>query len=118
MPSLLEESHKRQINPTLRRETAVPNIVRQAPTALTGGRTRLPNKVARQVEGAGHRGLVAAANVQAAAYATHVAMNLVTMLSAEEGQMIEMCPLAEPRLKVLVDSFSLGAAKEIQGMSW
>jgi len=94
------------------------DLVRQTPTTLMGGNTRLPAKVAKQVESAAHRGLIAAAHVQAAAYTTHVAMNYVTMLSSEEGQMIQMCPLAEPRLKVLVDAFSLGAAKQIEGMNW
>lgn len=98
------------------------NIVKRngdvLPAPMLGTSARLPNRVAKQLEGAAHTGLVAAARVQAAAYTTHVAMQSVAMLSADEGHMIEMCPLAEPRLKVLVDAFTLDAAHEIERLGW
>lgn len=80
--------------------------------------SRVPNRVVRQVEGAMHGGLIAAAKVEAEAYTTHVAMQHVAMLSADEAQLARMCPLAYPRLKMLVDQFTLGAVTELQKMVW
>lgn len=98
---------------------------RSEPTALIpriGSRntqpTRLPPRVAREVERANHGGLIGSARVQAGAYVTHVAMQQVAMLSAEEGQLIDIAPLADRRLKVLVDQFTANAAFEIQRMGW
>ncbi|MHB9149808.1 MAG: hypothetical protein ACYC33_06985 [Thermoleophilia bacterium] len=99
----------------------MPNIVPRhsdAPISRMGTSTRLPAKVSRQVEQQAHRGLVTAAKVHSAAYVTHVAMQHVAMLSADEASLIEMCPLAEPRLKPLVDQFTAVAAFEIQQMGW
>jgi hypothetical protein len=50
---------------------------------------------------------------QARALITNDAMENVTALSAFEGQCIEMAPLAEPRLKALVDGYALAAAQAI-----
>lgn len=80
--------------------------------------SRLPGRVVRQVESASHTGLIAAAKVHAAAYTTHVAMQSVAMLSNDEARVIEMCPLAEPRVRALVDQFTAVAAFEIQKLSW
>lgn len=97
------------------------NIVQRnggSPIARMGTQSRLPGRVVRQVEQAAHTGLVSAARVHAAAYATHVAMQNVAMLSADEATLIEMCPIAEPRLKVLVDQYTAVAVREIQDMAW
>jgi hypothetical protein len=88
------------------------------PASMMGTTSRLPKRVSKQLESAAHTGLIAAARVQAAAYTTHVAMQAVAMLSADEGHLIEACPLAEPRLKVLVDAFTLDAAHEIERLGW
>jgi hypothetical protein len=74
----------------------------------------LPARVTKEIERQGHHGVVAAAKVQAAAFVTHQALNLTAMLSAEEGRLIEMCPLAEPRLKAIGDAFAGYAAFEVQ----
>jgi hypothetical protein len=95
------------------------NIIQRTaatPLARMGTQSRLPSKVTRQVEQAAHNGLITAAWIHAEAYATHVGMQHIAMLSADEGNLIEMCPLAEPRLKALVDQFALLAAFEIQQM--
>ena len=97
------------------------NIVRSGgnvPVSMMGTTSRLPSRVSRQLESAAHTGLIAAARVEAAAYTTHVAMQAVAMLSGDEGNMIEACPLAEPRLKVLVDAFALDATREIERLGW
>lgn len=88
----------------------------QLPTLSSS--SRLPGRVVRQVEAASHTGLVAAAKVHAAAYTTHVAMQTVAMLSNDEARIIEMCPLAEPRVRTLVDQFTAVATFEIQKLAW
>jgi hypothetical protein len=86
------------------------------PIARMGTQSRLPSKVIRQIEQAAYNGLTTAAHVQAAAFVTDVSMHYVAALSASEGTLIEMSPLAEPRLKVLVDRFTLVAATDIARM--
>ncbi len=82
------------------------------------GSQRTPRAIVKAVEGAGHRGLVAAAKTQAAGYVTHVAMSQVSMLTAEEGRMIEQCPLGEARFKVIVDTYTGVAVSEIAQMGY
>ncbi|MCL4554357.1 MAG: hypothetical protein M1565_04380 [Actinobacteria bacterium] len=97
------------------------NIVpRQSETSIArmGKASRLPSKVTRQIEQAAYNGLITAALVQSAAYVTDMSMHYVATLSASEATMIEMSPLAESRLKVLVDRFTLVAASEIERMGW
>ena len=79
---------------------------------------RLPAHVVRAVDAASHHGLKAAAKVQAAGFVTHVALTQVAMLTAEEARLIESCPLAEQRNKVLVDTFTGVAAAEIAHLSY
>ncbi len=82
------------------------------------GSPRVPRAIVRAVEDAGHRGLVSAARTQAAGYVTHVALSQVAMLSAEEGRMIQQCPLGEGRYKVIVDTFTGVAAAEIARLGY
>ena len=79
---------------------------------------RVPRSVVKAVEGAANRGLVSAAKVQSAGYVTHVALSQVAMLTAEEGRMIEQCPLGESRFKVIVDTYAGLAAAEIAQMGY
>lgn len=82
------------------------------------GSPRVPRTVVRAVEGAAYRGLVVAAKVQAAGYVTHVALSQVAMLTAEEGRMIEQCPLGEHRFRVIVDTYAGLAAAEIAQLGY
>jgi hypothetical protein len=77
------------------------------------GVRRVPASVRQAVELQQYRGLEASARVKAAAYVAHVGMTLTTQLSAEEGLLIQQCPLAEPRLKPIVDQFALLACVEV-----
>ena len=88
------------------------------PVVSRGFGNRMPAKVTRAVEAQAHTALVNAARIQAGAYVTHHAVQAVTMLSAEEARCIEICPLAEPRLKAIVDSYTGLAAQTIQMMGW
>ena len=89
------------------------------PVVITSTSPDEPNKhVRRAVESARGRGLEAAARVHAAAFVTQTAMWHTASLSAEEGRLVEMCPLAEPRLKALVDHFTGTACAEIAGMAF
>ncbi len=86
--------------------------------------SRRSRAMAREVEEAAHRGVVRAARVQGAAYATHVALTQVGFLSAEEGRLAEMIPAADPihrervaaRLRILVENYTAVAAAEIAGL--
>lgn len=79
---------------------------------------RLPSRVSRSLDDVRNVGLHGSARVQAHAYVAHVALRHVAMLSEEESRLIGMTPLAEPRLKVIVDQFAANAAFELQRMSW
>lgn len=99
----------------------MPEIMRTTPgtSVVSGGfGNRMPAKVTRAVEAQAHIALVNAAKVQAGAYVTHHAIQAVTILSSEEARGIEMCPLAEQRLKAIVDSYAGFAAQVIQTMGW
>ncbi len=85
---------------------------------VRGGSPRIPRTIVKAVESAGHRGLVAAAKTQAAGYVTHVALSQVAMLTAEEGRMIEQCPLGEGRFKVIADTYTGVAVSEIAQMGY
>ncbi|HZS21800.1 MAG TPA: hypothetical protein VFA63_12560 [Pseudonocardiaceae bacterium] len=79
---------------------------------------RLPRDLERRVDQARGRGIEAAARVHAAAFVTQTAMWHTASLSAEEARLIEMCPLAEGRLKAVVDHFAGVACAEIAGMAF
>lgn len=97
----------------------VRRISENAGIAVPGGsERRVPRAIVKAVDGAGHRGLVAAAKTQAAGYVTHVAMSQVAMLTAEEGRMIQQCPLGEARFKVIVDTYTGVAVSEIAQMGF
>lgn len=79
---------------------------------------RVPRRVVREVDRAGHHALIAGARIEAAAYVTHQGMQHVAALSAEEGHLIEQCPLAEPRLKAIVDTFAGTVAAKVAEIGW
>jgi len=56
---------------------------------------------------------VAAAKIEAAAFATHVALSHAGMLSAAEARLIQMAPLGEARYRAIVDAFAGYACQEI-----
>jgi hypothetical protein len=74
--------------------------------------------VRRNAELAQYRGLESSARVQAAAYVAHVGMTLTAQLSAEEAILIGQSPLADPRLKPIVDQFALLACSEVARMGF
>ncbi len=51
-------------------------------------------------------GQQAAAKIESAAFAAHVALSHATMLSAAEGRAIEYAPLGEARYKAICDGFA------------
>lgn len=73
-----------------------------------------PATVARQH----YRGVEASARVRAAAYVAHVGMTLTAQVSAEEAILIQQAPLADPRLKAIVDQFALVVASEVAGIGY
>ena len=80
--------------------------------------TPAARRMGRATELQQYRGLEASARVRAAAYVAHVGMSLTAQLSAEEGTLIQQVPLAEPRLKGIVDQFALLASSEVVGMAF
>ena len=79
---------------------------------------RLPIAVGRAVDNASYQSVVAGARVQGAAYVTHVALREVASLTAEEGRAIELCPLGEPRYRLIVDTFTGVVAAEIAQLGY
>ena len=96
----------------------VKRVTENAGITVRSTGSRVPRPVVKSVERAAHRGLVAAAKTQAAGYVTHVALNQVAMLTAEEGRMIEQCPLGEGRYKAIVDTYTGVAAAEIAQLGY
>lgn len=58
-------------------------------------------------------GLRAAAKIDAAAFATHVALHNAGMLSAAEANLLAIAPLGEGRYRAIVDSFAGLACHEL-----
>lgn len=55
----------------------------------------------------------AAAKIEAAAFATHVALTHATMLSAAEERAIRTAPLGEQRYRAIADSFAGYCCEEL-----
>ncbi|HEX8073936.1 MAG TPA: hypothetical protein VF545_03050 [Thermoleophilaceae bacterium] len=62
-------------------------------------------------------GQLAASRIEAASFATHVAMHHAGLLSAEEGRLLQQAPLGEHRYRALADAFAGGACHEIALLS-
>jgi hypothetical protein len=56
---------------------------------------------------------VAAAKIEAAAFATHVALSHAGMLSATETRLLQLAPLGEARYRAIADAFAGYACQEI-----
>jgi len=80
-----------------------------------GGRgvARQERRLARELEREQIPAQVAAAKIEAAAFATHVALHHAAMLSASEARLIEVAPIGEARYKAIVDGFAGYAVSEI-----
>ncbi|MFN8103942.1 MAG: hypothetical protein U0U69_05740 [Acidimicrobiia bacterium] len=83
--------------------------------AARGGvlRPRAQRELARRVDNAEADGVVAAARIRAAAYATHTALTETAILSNIEAQLVKLCPLGEARYQAIVDSFAGVAVAEV-----
>lgn len=66
--------------------------------------------VLREAQVPGQR---AAAKIESAAFATHVALSHATMLSAAEGRALQYAPLGEARYKAINDAFAGYSCEEI-----
>ena len=56
---------------------------------------------------------VAAAKIEAAAFATHVALSHAGVLSATEARLIQLAPLGEAGYRAIADAFAGYACQEI-----
>jgi hypothetical protein len=70
-------------------------------------------RIARDLREAQVPAQVAAAKIEGAAFAAHVALTHATLLSAAEARAIQYAPLVEPRAKAIVDSFAGYACQEL-----
>lgn len=75
--------------------------------------SRTERRQAAELERAQQPARVAAAKIEGAAFATHVAIHHAGMLSAAEARLIKLAPLGEARYQAIVDSFAGYAASEI-----
>lgn len=96
------------------------DLVRRASEGLglTPVSGRLPAHVSRAIDVQTYRAMEGAAKVRGLAYVAHVAVTEVAALSAEEGRLISQCPLAEPRLQAIVDTYTGVAAAAIARMGY
>ena len=89
-------------------------LARRLGDAVSGtGRERVSRRTELAVREVAEGALVSEARVQGKAFVTHTALQLTASLTALEEQAIKAAPLGEPRYKVIVDAFAIGAANEI-----
>lgn len=58
-------------------------------------------------------GQLAAAKIESAAFATHVALQHTAMLSAAEARLLAQAPLGEARYRAIVDAFAGYCCQEL-----
>ncbi len=77
----------------------------------------MPAREARQLDASLRQaqvpGMRAAAKIESAAFATHVALQHASVLSAAEGNLLMIAPLGEARYRAIVDAFAGYACQEI-----
>lgn len=61
---------------------------------------------------------MAAAQIEAVAYATQTALRLGSQLTTEEMLVGALAPQGEARYRLLVDQFTAVAVNKIAGMGW
>jgi hypothetical protein len=83
-----------------------------------GDLSRVPRSARRALEQVQGHGLVAAAQVQTSAFVAHIAVQETGLLSMEEALLVERCPHAAGRAKLIVDNFTLAAASTIARMGY
>lgn len=93
------------------------SLIPRAPSRIAQTGVSIPRQTQRKIKAIEGRTIEAAARIHAATYVTHVAQTHVVALSAEEGRLIQFCPLAEPRLKAIGDTFAGVACAEIAGLT-
>jgi hypothetical protein len=74
---------------------------------------RIRQEVALAVKVEQGAGLIKAARLEAEAYVARTALVNTAQLSADEASLIQAAPLAEPRMKHIVDAYALYAAREV-----
>jgi hypothetical protein len=77
---------------------------------MNGRSNVVPRQSARAIEYHRRHGLETAARVHAGAYVARVGMIETAQLSALEGMLIQQVPLAEARMKAIVDQFAFFAS--------
>lgn len=82
---------------------ATPELARAPSRLTTGGSGRRTHAALRRAQVPGQ---LAAASIEGAAFATHVALSHAAMLSAAEGRALQYAPLGEARYQAIVDSFA------------
>ncbi len=100
-------------------------------TGMDGGglSPRLTREVGRAVDRVSARAVVRAAEaqgdayvahtrVEAAAFVAHTGMTRVADLSAEEARLIQQAPLADDRLKAIVDTYAGVVAHEVAKLGY
>jgi len=78
----------------------------------------VPRSARRALEQVQGHGLVAAAQVETAAFVAHIGVQELGMLSLEEALLVERCPHAAGRAKLIVDNFTMAAANTVARMGY
>ena len=80
-----------------------------------GGAARLPRVVARDLDRVRSTALVQAGRIQATEFVAETALHAVAGLSDLEARLIVQTPLADARLKLIVDTATGAMAAEVAG---
>lgn len=78
---------------------------------------RLPAPVSRELSRIRHQAITQAARIRGTEFVAEQGMFSVASLADLEGRLIQMVPLAEPRLRAIVDIASFAITAEVAGMS-
>jgi hypothetical protein len=86
------------------------DLMRRNAAVLPASRER---RLARDLREAQVPAQIAAAKIEGAAFAAHVALTHATLLSAAEARAIQYAPLVEPRAKAIADAFAGYCCQEL-----
>lgn len=95
------------------------SIARHTPGVLSRtGSGRVARQVGREVDQVAGRAVVHAAEVEAGAYVTHVAMTYAELLTNQELQAAAMYPERAYRFQAIAEGFTALAVNEIRKMAF
>lgn len=93
------------------------SLVRSSPFSPARRGGQLSKSTQHHVQASHEHGVAVAADLNAQAYATRVALTNIAALSSEEALFASELPHAEGRFRAVVDAYTIGAVSQIQRMN-